>query len=169
MSAEIISDGPVHTSAANAGAAQIPSTMQRTDSVQRRNIGIALGVMVFAGALLFLVGLPLLKHWLNVGDIHDVLRKMGLVFYCMSAIALAMAVGAALYARRIFSSDAFPPPGSWVWRDTVIKRGQQARYRGWWVVACAAGFALIAIYLAILPAHVGALSPPPPAHALLPP
>ncbi len=150
-------------------ATEIQPSILRTDRLQRRNIGIVFGLMVLAGVLLFLVGLPLLKRWLNAGDLHDVLRRIGILFYLMSAVSLAMAVGAALYARRIFRSDAFPPPGSWVWRDTVIKHGQKARNLVWLVVVCATGFALIAIYSLILPSHVGRLTAPPALHAPLAP
>ncbi|MEM8993263.1 MAG: hypothetical protein AAGF23_00595 [Acidobacteriota bacterium] len=46
-------------------------------------------------------------------------------------------------AVRIFRSGQFPPPGAWVVRDTVLRRGGRARFRG--VIALVAATFLLSV------------------------
>lgn len=135
-------------------------SMRRSDPQQRRNIYLWLGGMALFAGLLFGFGLPWLKRWVDTGNIDDVLRKMGWVFQGVGVLMLVMAAYAGSFARRIFRSGEFPPPGMWVLRDTPIKHGDPARARGWWVVACAVCFVLLAVYVAILPARLHGLASP---------
>ncbi len=130
--------------------------MLRTDSRQQRNVWWLIAAMATAAVLLWLLVLPALKRWINVSDIGVMTHRMGAVYYGLSALLFITAGYAVWYARRIFRSSQFPPPGSWVLRDTRLLRGDHARARGWWVVACAASLSLIAIYVAILPAYISA-------------
>jgi len=137
--------------------------VRRSDPQQRHNIYLWLGGMALFAVLLFGFGLPWLKRWINTGNIDDVLRKMAWVFEGLGLLMLVMAAYAGSFARRIFRSGEFPPPGMWVLRDTPIKHGDAARARGWWVIACAVCFVLLAMYVAILPARLhGLLASPGP-------
>lgn len=148
-----VADMPDHPDAPGA----IDARIRRSDARQRRDIYLRLGGMALLAVLLFAFGLPWLKRWINTGTIDDVLRKMAWVFDGMGVLMLASAVYAGSFARRIFRSGEFPPPGTWVLRDTPVKHGDTARARAWWVVACAICFVLVAIYMAILPARLHGL------------
>ena len=130
------------------------SQMRHSDPRQRRNIALLLvGMTVFA-ALLLLVGLPQYKRWVSAGSTQDVLKKMTWVFYGMSLLLLLAAAWVGAYARRIFRSGESPPPGSWVLRDTVIRRGGSARIRGWGMVVCVVCLVLLAAYAISVPIHL---------------
>lgn len=129
----------------------------RSDPRQRRNVWWLIAAMTAAGVLLWLIVRPTLKLWINVSDISVMTHRMGVVYYGLSILLFATAGYAGWYARRIFRASQFPPPGSWVLRDTRLLRGEHARARGWWVVACATSLFLIAVYVAILPGRIGTL------------
>lgn len=157
--------GPDALRAADAtGGTDTPESIEahyvlRSDPRQRRNIYLWLGGMVLFALLLFAFGLPWLKRWVNAGNIDDVLRKMAWVFESVGVLLLTAAAYAGSYVRRIFRSGEFPPPGTWVLSDTPVRRGDAARARGWWVVACAVSFVLLAAYVAILPVRLHGLMP----------
>ena len=143
-------------------ASNIDPDILRSDPDQRRKVLWLIATMVAAALLLFLFGLPALKHWMNVADGAEMLRRMGLVFYGLGGVLLATSVYAGWYARRILRSRQFPPPGSWVMRDTRVLRGDTARARGWWVLTCAISFLLLAAYTMILPRRLDGLVMPAP-------
>ncbi len=138
----------------------------RSDPDQRRKVQWLIATMVAVALLFWLFGLPALRRWTDVGDVAVMTHRMGLVFYGLCALLLATAMYAGWYAQRIFRASQFPPPGSWVLRDTRLLRGDHARARGWWVVVCAISFLLLAIYAAMLPQRLaGLLALPPTPHA----
>lgn len=147
--------------------ANVDPDILRSDPAQRRNVQWLIATMVAAALLLFLFGLPALKRWINVADGTVMLHRMSLVFYGLGDLLLATAAYASWYARRIFGSQQFPPPGTWVMRDTRVLRGDAARARGWWVLTCAIGFVLLATYtMLVLPRRLdGLMLPAPSRHA----
>ncbi len=118
----------------------------RSDPAQRRKVLWLIAAMVATALLLFIVGLPALRRWMNDPSPAVMLLRMGTVYHGLSALLLATAGYAGWYAWRIFRTAQFPPPASWVLRDTRLLRGDHARARGWWVVACAVSLLLIAAY-----------------------
>ena len=123
----------------------------RTDARQRRNIAwLMVGMIVFA-ILFFFFGLPRLTAWVRAGSTEAGLRKFALVCYSIAALMLILAAWVGGYARRVFRSGQFPPPGTWVLKDTALRRGTAARMRAWGAVVVAACCALFAIYAIVLP------------------
>jgi hypothetical protein len=128
-----------------------------SDPQQRRKVRWLIAAMAATALLFWLFALPALKHWVDARDVKVMTQRMGLVYYCLSLLLLVTGTYAAWYARRILYASQFPPPGSWVLRDTRLLHGDQARARGWWVVACAVSLMLIAAYIAVLPPRIDAL------------
>jgi hypothetical protein len=140
----------------------------RSDPQHRRYLQWLIGAMVVALLLLWLFGRPALKRWIDVSDLAIMVHRWGIVSYCLSALLFTTAAYAGWYASRIFRSAQFPPPGSWVLRDTRVLRGDHARARGWWVVACAISLALISAYVMILPGRIaGVLLSPAMRHSTI--
>ncbi len=156
----------------DAASTRTNGDIMRSDPAHSRKAKWLMAAMVVTALLLFLFGLPALKQWIDVGDVNVMIHRMRLVFYGLAIVLFATAAYAGWYARRIFGSLQFPPPGSWVLRDTPLLRGDHARARGWWVLACAVSFALIAVYATILPQQLNRLlalpSAPQPAAIAVP-
>ncbi|HTD28576.1 MAG TPA: hypothetical protein VK660_04230 [Xanthomonadaceae bacterium] len=131
--------------------------MLRTDPQQRRNVLLLIGAMAAGVLLLWAFGLPALRRWTDVSDPALMIHRVDTVFYWLSVMLYAGAGYAGWYAVRIFRSSQFPPPGSWVLRDTRLLRGDPARARGLLVIACAISLVLLAAYVTILPSM---LKPP---------
>ena len=127
------------------------SAFLRTDARQRRNLALLIAGMVVFAALFFFFGLPALIKWVHAGNTAASLHKLGVVCDVLAALLLLTAAWAFGYARRVLRSDQFPPPGTWVLRDTLLKRGAAARIRAWGLVVVAVGCALFAIYAIVLP------------------
>jgi hypothetical protein len=115
----------------------------RTDPDQRRKIQRLIVAMVVIALLFWWFALPALKDWVTVPDESTYVRRMETIFYALAAVLFATSGYALWFARRILVSAQSPPPGTWVWRDTRVLRGDHARARGWWVVACALSFVLL--------------------------
>ena len=123
----------------------------RTDPRQRLRLALLTTVMVAVVALFLIYGLPVLTAWVRAGNTAAVLHKLGVVCTVLGALQLVAAAWTAVYARRVFRSGQFPPPGTWVFRDTRLRRGAVARARGWGVVAGATCCILLALYAFALP------------------
>jgi len=136
----------------------------RSDPEQRRKLQWLIAVTIAVVLVLSLFGLSALKHASDTPDTRALTRQLEMVFYGLGALLLATAVYAVWYARRIFGSSQYPPPDSWVWRDTRLLRGDRARGRGWWVVVCAAVSLLLAVYATILPGQIERTLKPAPVH-----
>jgi hypothetical protein len=118
---------------------------------QRRKLQWTIATMLAAALLLWLLGFSALRGAAHAGDTATLTHRLQVAFYVLSALLFATAAYAGWYARRIFASSQYPPPGSWVLRDTRLLRGASARRRGWWTLACAAICLLMAVYAATLP------------------
>jgi hypothetical protein len=137
------------------------SAFLRTDARQRRNLALLIAGMLVFAALFFFFGLPRLTAWVHTGNTAAVLHKLGVVCDVLAALLLLTAAWAVGYARRVLRSDQFPPPGTWVLRDTPLRRGAGARMRARGLMVVAAGCTLFAIYAVVLPYQLH--------HRLLPP
>jgi hypothetical protein len=133
----------------------------RTDARQRRNLALLMTAMVLFAVSFFFFGLPRLTAWVHAGNTAAVLHKLDVVCDVLAALLLLTAAWATGYARRVLRSDQFPPPGTWVLRDTPLRRGTAARMRAWGLMVVAACCALFAIYAVALPYRLH--------HRLLPP
>jgi hypothetical protein len=130
----------------------------RTDPVQRLKVQRLIIAMIVAAVLLLWLGLPALKEWVDARDDSVMIHRMAVVCYWLGFTLFATAGYACWYARNIFRSSQFPPPGTWVLRDTRLLRGDHARARGWWVMACAISFTLLALFVVIeLPRQIEGL------------
>lgn len=130
------------------------SDVLRADPARKRQAFVLIGALIVAGALLKWLGLPALMRWVTVADNAVLLHRVGVVFDALAALMLVMASYAGWHASRILRSNQFPPPHSWVLRDTPIVRGSAARLRGWAVLACAAAFVALAVYAVMLPVRL---------------
>lgn len=130
------------------------SDMLHADPSSQRQAFVLICVLIVAGALLQWLGLPALMRWLTVADNAVLLHRVGLVFDALAALMLLLSVYSGWYASRILRSHQFPPPHSWVLRDTRIVRDGAARLRGWAMLVCAAAFIALAMYAAILPVRL---------------
>jgi len=137
------------------------SAFLRTDARQRRNLALLIAGMLAFAVLFFFFGLPRLNAWVRAGNTAAALNKLGMVCDVLAVLLLLTAAWAVGYARRVLRSDQFPPPGTWVLWDTRLRRGAAARMRAWGLVFVAAGCALFAIYVAVLPYQLH--------HRLIPP
>jgi hypothetical protein len=122
---------------------------RHTDAEQRRRIHVFLAAMVVVALLFWWFGLPALRRWVTVPDENDYVHRMDTIFYALAVLQFATAGYALWYARRIFASAQSPPPGTWVYKDTLILRGDHARARAWWVAACAVCFILLGGFTAL--------------------
>ena len=104
----------------------------RSDPEQRRKLQWMIAAAMAVLLVLLLFGLSTLRHASDTPDTRALTRQLEMVFYGLSALLLVTAAYAGWHARRIFSSSQYPPPGSWVLRDTRLLRGNRARGRGWW-------------------------------------
>lgn len=127
------------------------SAFLRTDARQRRNLAVLMAGLVVLAVVFFFFGLPRLTAWVHAGTTAAVLRKLGIVCDVFAVLLLLTALWAAGYARRVLRSGQFPPPGTWVLRDTPLQHGAAARMRGWAVGIVAVCCGLFAIYAAVLP------------------
>jgi len=123
----------------------------RSTPDQRRKLRWAIVAMLAMALFLWLLGFSALHGAAHAGDTATMTHRLQAAFYVLSALLLATAAYAGWYARRIFASSQYPPPGSWVMRDTRLLRGANARGRGWWTLLCAAICLLMAVYAATLP------------------
>jgi len=138
----------------------------RSDPEQRRKMQWLIAATIAVVLLLLLFGLYTLRHAIDTPDTRALTRQLEMVFYGLSALLLVTAAYAVWHAKRIFSSSQYPPPGSWVMRDTQLLRGDRARGRGWWALVCAVVSMMLAVYAASLPQQIErTLKPAPvPAH-----
>jgi TRAP-type C4-dicarboxylate transport system permease small subunit len=136
----------------------------RSDPEQRRKLQWLIAAAIATVLLLLLFGVFTLKHATDTHDTRALGRQLEMVFYGLSALLLVTAAYAGWHARRIFGSSQYPPPGSWVLRDTRLLRGDRARGRGWWALVCAAVSLLLAVYAASLPRQIERTLQPPPVH-----
>jgi hypothetical protein len=132
--------------------------IMRADPRRKRQAWLLIALLILAGAALKLLALPVLLRWLAVSDNAVLVHRVGVVFYAMSATMVAIAALVGWHASRILRSNQSPPPNTWVLRDTPIVRGAAAHLRGWIVMACAVAFVVLAIYAALLPAHMQKLA-----------
>ena len=117
----------------------------RSDPVQRRNVRWLIAATIAVVLLLLLFGLSTLRHASDTPDTRALTRQLEMVFYGLGVLLLVTAAYAGWQARRIFGSSQYPPPGSWVLRDTRLLRGDRARVRGWWALVCAVVSLLLAV------------------------
>jgi hypothetical protein len=136
----------------------------RSDPEQRRKLQWLIAATIAVVLLLVLFGLSTLRHAGDTPDTHALTRQLEMVFYGLSALLLVTAAYAAWHARRIFGSSQYPPPGSWVMRDTRLLRGDRARSRAWWALVCALVSVLLAVYAASLPRQIEHTLKPAPVH-----
>jgi hypothetical protein len=136
----------------------------RSDPAQRRKAQWLMAATIAVVLLLCLFGLSTLRHAADTPDTHALTRQLEMVFYGLSALLLVTAAYAGWHARRIFASSQYPPPGSWVMRDTRLLRGDPARGRGWWALVCAVVSLLLAVYAASLPRQIERTLKPAPVH-----
>jgi len=136
----------------------------RSDPEQRRKLQSLIAVTIAVVLVLLLFGLSALKHASDTPDTRALTRQLEMVFYGLGALLLATAAYAAWHARRIFGSSQYPPPGSWIMRDTRLLRGDRARGRGWWALVCAVVSLLLAVYAASLPRQIERTLKPAPVH-----
>ena len=123
----------------------------RTDARQRRNLMLlSIGLIAFA-VLFFSVGMPALKAWVFTGYTDTVVRRFAVVCYAIAALMLIVAALVAGYARRVLRSGQFPLAGTWVFKDTRLRRGKAARAYAWGMLGVAACCVLLAIYVVTLP------------------
>lgn len=143
----------------------------RSDPAQRRKLQWVIAATIAVVLLLSLFGLSTLRHASDTPDTRALTRQLEIVFYALSALLLVTAAYAGWQARRIFGSSQYPPPGSWVLRDTRLLRGARARDRGWWALVCAMVSLLLAVYAATLPRQLehSLKTSHPYVHVLLPP
>ncbi len=128
--------------------------IMRADPKRKRQAWLLIALLAAAGVSLKLIALPALQRWLSVSDNAVLMHRVTVVFYSMAATLLATAACAGWHAARILRSNQSPPPNTWVLRDTKIVRGGGARLRGWIMVACTVTFVVLAVYAAMLPAHM---------------
>jgi hypothetical protein len=143
-----------------------PREFVRSDPRQRRMGALLMAGIVLIALLLLVFGLPALNAWIRTGSTELMLRKFGMVCYSAAALLLIVAACLLAYARRVFRSGQFPPPGTWVMNDTPLRRGDSARAYARAVLVGVACCALLAAYAIILPHWLHArLLPPPQPHA----
>jgi hypothetical protein len=123
----------------------------RSTPDQRRKQRWAIVAMLATALVLWLLGFSALHGAAHAGDTATLTHRLQATFWVLSGLLFATAAYAGWYARRIFASSQYPPPASWVMRDTRLLRGASARGRGWCTLACAAICLLMAVYAATLP------------------
>lgn len=143
----------------------------RTDARQRRNIALLMAAMIVFAIAFFFFGLPALNAWVQAGSTAAALHKFALVCYAIAALLLIAAGWVAVYARRVLRSGQFPPPGTWVFNDTPLRRGAAARIRAQGTLVVALCLVLFAAYAIVLPhwLHARLLPPVPTSGAPLQP
>ena len=112
------------------------SDRQPADPAARRRTLIILGVSTFVGALLiFGFGRyrDALMEWI-VADPADTRRRISLVFFVSAGLFAAPLLGFAAYlwsfGGKVIRTEAFPPPGYRVARETPALSGDEAVQRG---------------------------------------
>jgi hypothetical protein len=92
-----------------------------------------------------------LTEYLSVPGREELLFRFRVLMAGMGLFLLPVIVLFSVQAYRIASSSQFPPPGTEVWRDTVIVRGRPALVRAVFVALGAVGLLCAAIYAQFIP------------------
>jgi magnesium-transporting ATPase (P-type) len=154
----------MNTTSQDAAPSNANPDILRSDPAQRRKLQWLIAATIAVVLVLWLFGMSTLRHASDAPDTRALTRQLEMVFYGLSALLLVTAVYACWYARRIFGSSQYPPPRSWVLRDTRLLRGDQARGRGWWALVCAVASLLLAVYATVLPTQIERTLKPAPVH-----
>lgn len=122
----------------------------------RRLVLVRLGAMVAIGAVVVLLGkgyfFPWLREYLAVADDRaEAMYRFKLVMLGAGTVVLAIAAWAGWLGIRVLQQGRWPLEGSFVVRDTPVRRGRRARARGILFVVLAVLFAADAIGLVLAP------------------
>lgn len=122
----------------------------RTTRRARLLLGASLLLVLVFFLLCQFVAIPFIKTALNRVPPSNLAMIKGILIG-FALICTLVGLGTILYGRKILRNGQYPPDNAWVWRDTLIQRGQPAvRFAGFHiaigVILCVIGIGS-AIYL----------------------
>ena len=115
------------------------------------------GAIVFGLALVaafWFYALPLMNATASWAARPATFTAARALFAAIGGITAMTAFMWIVYARRILRYRQDPPPGAWLWRDTRIVRGEDAKRRAWISIGAALAMSTLCIgfaaYIAVL-------------------
>lgn len=115
------------------------------------------GAIVFGLALVaafWFYALPLMNATASWKARPATFTAVRSLFVAVGGITTMTAFAWIVYARRILQYRQDPPPGAWLWRDTKIVRGEEAKRRAWLSIGAALAMSALCIgfaaYIAVL-------------------
>jgi hypothetical protein len=107
----------------------------------RRNLLVLCGGGVVIGALLRFKLVPAVSSYISSLPECQQLPWVYAILASALCVPSVTAIWAVWYARRLLTLKQFPPPGTWVFRRTRIRRGATVRWQAFlliaWSIACA--------------------------------
>ncbi|MEM9566766.1 MAG: hypothetical protein AAF974_00525 [Cyanobacteria bacterium P01_E01_bin.34] len=126
--------------------------IQKADLRLRRNVLLGLMGAGTIGGITLQLGLPKVVEAIAAQEPAQAARSLQLVASASFIPALPIAYFSYTVARRVKTSQRFPPPGMAVIRDTEVLSGKQAKQFGIKLMAASILMGLLAIFgIAYLP------------------
>lgn len=123
-------------------------------------LAVLLGIGLAFVLLCELVLLPQMRQYLDAyTDRADAMRRLTVVLAIVGAIAMAVAIHACALGIRTLRSGQWPLASAFVLRDTPIRRGRAARFRGILLIVLGVVVALDAALLPFIPYFITRSSP----------
>jgi hypothetical protein len=121
--------------------------LEPTPRGRRNLILLCIGAVAVAFALKIWL-MPTLFGYINSLPVCDQLPWWRAVLISTVALLPLAAVQSTLYARKLIKSGQNPPPGTWVFRRTPIKRGRMVRVQAYAILLAAALMLVLTWYSA---------------------
>lgn len=119
------------------------------EAVLKRLLLLVVGGMVLVASKDFLVSR--LAGYLSVTDKSEALFRFHVVMAAFGVLLQPLVIYFFALAWRIATSKQFPPPGSRVWKDTIVVRGRRALLRSAAAALAALVLLCAAVYAQFIP------------------
>ena len=120
--------------------------IQKADPDLRRNVLLGLVGVAAIGSIVLQWGLPRVIEAIASQEPAQALRALQVLVIAAFAPALPMAYFVYKVARRVKTSQRFPPPGMTVIRDTQVQTGEAAKHLGNALIAVSIVLASVALF-----------------------
>lgn len=126
------------------------------DVVRATTRGRLLSTLLVASAIALLAFfqffvLPFINTALGANPTPQSIATLKLIFAGFAALAILPAIAMIAIGRKILLCGQSPLPNSWVWRDTMVKRGRDTIRIGW---ICVVSGALACLLCSALVAYI---------------
>ena len=108
----------------------LPEVIRTTPRAQFLLAAFVVLMVAFAGVFQ-LIAIPFIKNTLGAAARPDAIVTVKWLLASLAGLGTLSGLVAMWHGGKTLYCGQYPPPGTWVWRDTSIKRKPRATWYGW--------------------------------------